>query len=627
MEHDPSLIVDAPGVQRVVDAVRALRPGDAVALDTEATGLQVFTNRDRIRGLSIAWHGDDKIESFYLPISHPHTPNVDVSPLIEALNETEAVQSFHNATYDWKTLSQVGLKPRWGDGAYYDTETMAWLQNENYGSALKKQGALWFGEDEAAEQQAMKAVMKGTPAKEIMALIRPGIRKGKVRIAQQWAKEMAALSKKTWATLTGDDIAKYAAQDTSLTLRLKDFQRTYNFGDTDPWPDIERELRLREVVYRIIDEGVMIERGEVEQLHAKYLAEQRAIESEFDFNLNAPQQLAHFLYDDLLLPVTRYTKTGRSTDKESLEAIAELHPAVERILEWRQLQKMTGTYLGPMMEWADEDDRIHSSINVTGTVTGRFSSSGPNMQNIPREATNNDVKKLFRARPGFELVEVDLHSAELFVGASLANDEEMIAALSDATRDFHTETAIKVFGNAEGQNRTLAKNLNYGIPYGIGPTKFASYLVKGTGRQVTRQHVSMASSIINRHKIAWPVTHTAISRMTRFAELNHYIPLHVPGRYRHFRGPGIIVPAYTAFNAVVQGGVAEFVKDVMILVERPLAEIGVTIVLQVHDSLWLEVPKGNSAEALRVVQMVTDDINPFRIRMLWDAKTLGRNPS
>lgn len=624
-EHHPALVTTAEKLQEIANSVRDLQPGSKVSLDTEATGLNIFTT-DTLRGISIAWrNGDGGMENYYVPVTHPHSLNVDPAPLIKALAESGAMPIFHNATYDWKALSQVGYEPRWGDHRYYDTETMAWLFNENHRSALKAQGAIWFGEDEAAEQKALKEAMKGTPAKDFLAMIRPGVRKGKVLIAREWSKEMAATSKKTWGTLTADDIAPYGAHDTDLTLRLEEHQRTRDYGETDPWPDAEREFRVREAAYRMIDAGVMIDRGYAEQLETRYLARIAEIEKEFDFNLGSTKQLGTYLYDRLLLPVSRRTKSGnRSTDAEALAELEELSPAVPLILEHRGLTKMTGTYLGPLMRFADEEDRIHSSLNVTGTVTGRWSSSGPNMQNIPRDATDNEIKKLFRARDGYELIEVDLHSAELFVGASITNDTDMMAALADPTRDFHDETAIKVFGNADGQNRTLAKNLNYGIPYGIGGAKFATYLVKGTGKQVGRQHIAVAKSIIARHQLAWPLTHAGIGRINRFAEEHHYIPLHVEGRYRHFRGGPFLIPAYTAFNAVVQGGVAELMKDVLLAIEPELALLGATIVLQVHDSFWIEVPTGNKDQVLRVVQRITDEINPFRLRMLWDGKLLGR---
>src|SRR5262249_12551272 len=113
----------------------------------------------------------------------------------------------------------------------------------------------------------------------------------------------------------------------------------------------------------------------------------------------------------------------------------------------------------------------------------------PNLQNIPKDSTDDAIKHLYVPTPGMELWEFDLHSAELYVGASVAGDTDMMAALSEPGRDFHTETAMKVFGTIEGNRRTLAKNLNYGIPYGIGPRKFATYLVKGTGQPVTEKHV------------------------------------------------------------------------------------------------------------------------------------------
>jgi DNA polymerase I-like protein with 3'-5' exonuclease and polymerase domains len=613
--------------EEVGTLARHLQRVRAVAIDTEATGLDTFRG-DVIRGMSLSYRldGEDDLRSYYVSISHPDSPNLNPAPLIDALKRTDALHIGHNWSYDWSTLTQIGYEPRWGyEGAYYDTETVAWLTNENIKSRLKYQGALHFGEDEDAEQRHLKEVMAGHKSAYYYDQVKPGVRKGKLRIAQQWARERSAASKKTWATLTAEDEAEYAAQDTDITYRLWELQLKWDHGDTDPTVDIEREFRVRETTYRMMREGVRVNIGRVEQLKAEYEKKRDEIASEFDINLASPKQLQKLIFGAWGLPILSYTPGGDpSTDRDTLEQLEGLHPGLDRILEYRHYAKMIGTYLDNFLRMADDNDRIHSSINVTGTVTGRFSSSKPNLQNIPTEAKDNTVKTLFLPRPGYELIEVDLKSAELFVGAAISHDDDMIGVLQTEGIDFHTITAERIFGTSTGDRRRLAKNVNYGLPYGLGAPGLAAYMVKGTGNPVTREVMAEAGRIIDGWKKAWPATGRTIRRLTDFADKYGYIPLTQPGRFRHHRAPGITVPGYTAFNSVVQGGVAEVVKSWMLVLEAMLVEIGAIIVLQVHDSLWIEVPIGMSAKVIELAQLALDEVNPYYVRLLIDAKRLDK---
>lgn len=602
------------------------RTTGAVAVDTETTGLDVFRD-DVIRGVSFAYRNrDGELVSRYVSISHPRSPNLNPKPIIEALHKTRALHVMHNASFDWASLAQVGYVPTWGhDGAYYDTETVAWLENENIKSRLKYQGQLWFGVEEAAEQEHLKELFAGHPAKHYMALVRDGVRKGKLRVAQKWASEQAAASKKSWDTITAEDIAEYAAQDTDITLRLFERQQQLEWKVTDSRPDIEREFRVRETAFRMVREGVRVNIGKVATLKSEYEKARDEIAGEFDINLGSPQQLGRLIFDEWGLPILSRTPGGDpSTDKETLEQLQGMHAGLDRVLEYRHYSKMIGTYLDNFLSMADDNDRIHSSMNVVGTVTGRFSSSKPNMQNIPTEDTDATVKRLFLARPGFELIEVDISSAELFVGAAIAHDDDLLAALTTPGRDFHTETAERIFGTAKGDRRRLAKNLNYGLPYGLGVKGFATYMVKGTGKPVTKEVLNEAGRIVDGWKKAWPATGRTIRKLTDFAERNGYVPLTQPGRFRHHRAPGITVPGYTAYNSVVQGGVAEIVKSWMVELEPMLVALGAIIVLQVHDSLWIEVPKGSARKVIALAQTALDNVNPFYVRLTIDGKRIDK---
>jgi len=235
-----------------------------------------------------------------------------------------------------------------------------------------------------------------------------------------------------------------------------------------------------------------------------------------------------------------------------------------------------------------------------------------------------DVRRCFVARPGYRLVEFDLKQAELRVIAGYARETVMSDALEEG-RDLHSETAEAVFGpDFTPLQRRLAKNLNFGFPYGIGPEKFATYLAPVP----TPEEVDQAREILAGYRKAYPNLVKTMNGLGRIAERDGILPLEPPGRYRHFRGAGYMVPGYTALNAIVQGGIGEFMKDVMIAwgEERPFT-IGPApsprLVLQIHDALVFEVPDGWTAGIAVVgewLQHTADRVNPFAMRMEWDMK-------
>lgn len=628
-------------VTRIVNDLRALRPDQAVAIDTETTGTKLYTG-DHIRGISLAYalYGGDPM-TWYVPISHPDSDNVsalDAGRVGLALRETAALPVFHNGPgFDWASLAEVGYTP---PERYWDTQIVAWLLDENITHSLKGLAAMLWGDDEKEEQNALKELFKGRRSSDIYKELRA--EGWPVVAAKLEAKDQAMASKLDWASITAKHIAQYAKKDAAQTLRLFHWQLEQLRKDspTNPSEDVWREFEFAAFMHRIVERGVAVDGDTVRANRAANLTRIAEIEPTFEgVNLNSPKQLAKLIYEDWGLPVGVRTKTGApSTSREALEELEGAHEALDLLIEFRRLSKSVSTYYDAIIANTDGTGRIHAGYCTTCTKTGRLSSRGPNMMNLPREETDADVKKVFRPAPGMELWEYDLKSAELFVGASIADDHDMLASLEEEGRDFHTETAMAVFGSIEGSNRTLAKNMNYGIPYGIGPDKFANYVVKGTGRGVQRcrwheeKHrpprpikgcdVCYSARLIDKHRLAWPQTHRSIDRLADFARRNGYLPLHKPGRFRHFRSPGITVPPYTAFNAAVQGGVAEVMKDVGLAAEAPLARLGTFFVLQVHDSWWTEQPPGAEEAVQGVLQDATDEANPFIARLTWDRKQL-----
>lgn len=615
-----------------------------VAIDTETTGLNPWGG-DLLRGISVAYRLNGQLQSWYLPVSHPASSNPVVAPVIEALNKTDLCQVYHHGTFDWAFLEQVGLKP---PEHHRDTHVMAWMLNENeFSFQLKQLASKNFGFDAAAEQKALKKIMGGATQADAYKALRATEEWGKphpAAPAREEAKRISAESKKGWADLTADDIGPYAAMDAELTLKLYELEREWidhPLTEADVRPDEQREHDFQGVLYRMMKLGIRIDqdaaRRQADIAHARLAVLAEAFEGT---NLNAPAQLAHLIYDTWGVECSHFTDGGaRSTAKAALEELEGQHEGVDMLLEFRSLQKSVSTYYEPLLTKVGTDGRVHTSLHSARTVTGRLSSSDPNLQNIPLDATMAGVRDIFIPHDGLELWEYDLSAAELRIMSSFAKEETMMSALEEG-RDLHSETAEGVFGpNFTPLQRRLGKNLNYGWPYGIGPKKFARYMVAGTGKPVelceywrvpwwerrdrklrkcSHCTVCGAARILNGYEKVYPRLAHLKKYLEKAADEDGFLPLHQPGRYRRFRSPGVRVPNYTALNALVQGGVAELMKTVMIQAESSVREYA-RMVLQVHDSLVIEVVPGRGPWVGEVLQTILNDVNPFAIRMVFDS--------
>jgi DNA polymerase-1 len=608
------LITNTTDYARLCSRIKLLRRDETIAIDTETSGVALWT-KDVLRGVCIGFRG----ESFYVPVSHPDSWNVPITSMLQdALDICPALPLYANAPFDFRSLEAgIGLAPPLD--RYRDVQVVAWLEDENRRKALKYLGARFFGEDEAAEQKHIKELFKS----ETMAAAYKRFRAEGHSVAV--AKELSktdAIPGKTWGTLTAEDIADYAAKDADLTARVYDYLLAHREYDAIE-PAVQKTHDVQSAAYRMTRRGIGVDAYKANELREDAEVRAAEIAGEFEVSIASSKQLGTLIYDTWGLPVTETTDGGApSTAAAVLEAMAGEHAGLDRILEYRRLCKAAQFY-GTLLQHVDVGGRVHTHFNVVGTVTGRWSSSDPNLQQIPKASTNADAKKLFVARPGYELIGFDLKSAELFVGASLAADSDMMAALTEEGRSFHKETARSVFASEDEPYYTLAKNLNYGIPYGIGPKKFSTYIAKGLKQAQSAAHYRQARSAIDAHRAAWPVLHQAIRNCTEYADLTGRLPLGWPGRFRHFVSDTMSwpVPGYQAFNAAVQGGVAMFVNDVLLGIEAPAAELGADVLLAVHDSLVFECPIGAGDALADLIQSVSDGLNPFRLRMLWDQKS------
>jgi DNA polymerase-1 len=361
-------------------------------------------------------------------------------------------------------------------------------------------------------------------------------------------------------------------------------------------------------------------------------------------NPRSPREVGRWLYDDLGYECQVFTKTGaRSTSVAALTELAKVSEEADAMLRQRKAQKELTAYYRPLLKGSQDEKHgiatVHPHFSSTRTVTGRFSCSDPNLQTIPRDDVMGGVRKCFVPRDGYKLVEFDLNQAELRVIAGYAREQNMIDALMDPERNLHDETAQSVFGqDYTPLQRRLAKNLNFGFPYGIGPVKFAMYLApvptkcaawdenlewRNRPPKCGACDTCRADVVLQGYREAYPNLVSTMNGLAKYADKHGRIGVgEWPGRYRHFRGAGYRVPGYTALNAIVQGGIGEFMKDMMIeWMERCHLRGSCRLVLQIHDALVFEVPENVGTSALAEwLQRTADRINPFKLPMLWEQK-------
>jgi DNA polymerase-1 len=318
-----------------------------------------------------------------------------------------------------------------------------------------------------------------------------------------------------------------------------------------------------------------------------------------EFVIDSPKQLAEVLFERLGLPPQKRTKTGFSTDASVLAALAPLHPIAEKIVQYRELTKLTSTYLDALPRMLGEDGRLHTSFNQTVAATGRLSSSSPNLQNIPvRTELGRRIRAAFvPAEPGDVMVAADYSQIELRILAHLSEDQGLIDAFTSG-EDFHTAPAARVFGvepdDIEPGMRARAKAVNFGIVYGQSAHGLADTL------KIT--HVE-AQAMIDRYYAAYPGVRRYLDETVAQAHRDGFSTT-LFGRKR--RIPELKSSNYnlrsfgerTAMNHPMQGTAADIMKLAMIEVDRRLdaSSLRSRMVLQVHDELVFEAPASEVEE-------------------------------
>ena len=326
-----------------------------------------------------------------------------------------------------------------------------------------------------------------------------------------------------------------------------------------------------------------------------------------EFNINSPKQLGSVLFDELLLPYGKKTKTGWSTNADVLEKLQGKHPIVDEVLEYRMLTKLKSTYADGLLKVISEDGRIHTNFQMTVTATGRLSSTEPNLQNIPvRKKLGAQIRNMFVAAPGMMLVDADYSQIELRLLAHISGDETMKEAFLSG-EDFHTVTASNVFGVPVSEVtpilRSRAKAVNFGIVYGISAFSLA---------QDIGVYPNEAKAYIDAYLEKYHGVRDYMKQIVETAKAQGYVST-VYGRRRYLpelKNANFNMRSFgerVALNMPVQGTAADIIKLAMVNVHRRLKAEGLKarLILQVHDELIVECP-GEEAEQVR--QILTEEM-------------------
>ncbi|HMX18705.1 MAG TPA: DNA polymerase I [Anaerolineales bacterium] len=568
-----------------------------ISFDTETTSTEEVTAE--LVGISLAvkeGHG------YYIPVGHVSGNNLEIKKVIAALTpamtDSKIGKVAHNAKYDYIMLARYGLVI---SPLTFDTMLAEFIvdpSSRNLG--LKNLSEYRLGEE--------------------MTHIEELIGKGKKQISM--------------AEVAIESVANYAAADAETTLRLmpimqKELQRVNGTKLLD-----EIDMPLTPVLAEMEMTGALIDTkffAAMSQELGQRLAE---IEKEIfqlagkTFNLNSPQQLSDVLFNHLRLEPPdkgRKTTTGfYSTSADVLEALRGKHPALDFILEHRELSKLKSTYVDALPAAMDPNTgRVHTSYSQIGAVTGRLSSNNPNLQNIPiRTETGRRVRNGFIADKGNVLLSVDYSQIELRIVAHMAQDEAMLKAFR-AGEDIHATTAAAIYDieldNVTKDMRRHAKAINFGLIYGMS----AFGLTRSTDLTLAE-----AEDFVKAYFTKFPGVKKYLDGMRRQAAEIGYVET-LLGRKRYFPAlQGKINMQLKnreereAINAPIQGTAADIMKLAMLKIPSALHAAGLKgkMLLQVHDELVLECPKKEVEKTAKVVQETMAEAYPMSIPLETEAR-------
>ena len=384
------------------------------------------------------------------------------------------------------------------------------------------------------------------------------------------------------------------------------------------------EMPLTEVLASMQYEGIYIDKQELLDFGKELQEKIDILTQEIyeltgeEFNINSTKQLGEILFEKLKLTAKKKTKTGYSTDVDVLEKIKYEHPVIEKILEYRQLQKLNSTYVEGLIPYIDETGRIHSKFHQTVTTTGRISSTDPNLQNIPtRMELGRKLRKVFKPEQGRIFVDADYSQIELRVLAHISEDKNMIEAFCN-NEDIHAQAASKVFNipleEVTKEERTKAKAVNFGIVYGISEFGLGEQL--GVPRKKAKEYIEQYLDKYNGIKEFMTNIVEETKEKGYVETLYHrrrYVPELKSNNYmvRQFGGR-------VAMNTPIQGTAADIMKIAMINVYNKLKENNLKskLIVQVHDEILVETLESEKEQVKQIVKEEMENVIKLKVPLL-----------
>ncbi|MFV0491818.1 MAG: DNA polymerase I [Pseudorhodobacter sp.] len=410
-----------------------------------------------------------------------------------------------------------------------------------------------------------------------------------------------------------EEAVKYAAEDADITLRLWQIlkPRLHQGKVTTVYETLERPLVP--VLARMEMAGVQVDRDTLSRMSNAFAQKMAGLEAEIQelagrsFNVGSPKQLGEILFDEMGLPGGKKGKTGAwSTGADILEDLATEHELPGKVLDWRQLSKLKSTYTDALQDHINpETGRVHTSYSLVGAVTGRLSSTDPNLQNIPiRTEEGRRIREAFVAPEGRVMVSLDYSQIELRILAHIAEIPALRQAFKDGI-DIHAMTASEMFGTpVEGMDpmiRRQAKAINFGVIYGISGFGLARNLRIPRGE---------AQGFIDRYFERFPGIREYMSDTVKFAQENGYVQtlfgrkIHTPDI--NAKGPGAGFAKRAAINAPIQGTAADIIRRAMVRMPDAIRDLDVKMLLQVHDELLFEVAESDVAALIDTARGVME---------------------
>lgn len=585
--------------------VETLNQAEHIVWDVETTSIDQMSAE--LVGIALAV---DEETGYYVPVGHKDAlgEQVEIGFVLDALEapltNPDIPKYAHNAVYDLVVMQRYGIDV---SPVGFDSMLAEWVRDP-----ISK----FLGLKNFARQELN---IHMTDISELIG-------KGK--------------NQKTMAQVAISKAAKYAAADGVVTLKaVKLLKEELDKLDANKLYH-EIDMPMIPIIADMQSNGVALDTDYLAEMSTRLDKMITGLETEIHelsgqpgFNINSPKQLSEILFneDKLNLPKEGISKTthGFSTAQASLDELRDAHPIINKISEYRELSKLKGTYVDALPELVNrKTGRVHTSYNQTGTSTGRFSSSNPNLQNIPiRTELGREVRRAFIAPEGHKLLAVDYSQIELRIMAHISEDKTLMQAFAEG-QDIHRATAAAVFDispdDVTYEQRSFAKRVNFGLMYGMGSYRLAreSDLTLGEANQFVETYFNRI-----------PGVKQYIDNTEKQALEDGYVET-LLGRKRYFRhlqdgktsGNRVRGELRAAINMPIQGSAADILKIAMIQLHQKLNQspLSAKMILQVHDELVLEVPDDELEETTHLVVETMQNAYELNVPLVANAD-VGQN--